>query len=213
MNFTWKSLEGGTLSPIGNKISRKAFFEIAMQVTNGQQRRKSAVDYVLGELVYDNLNVARDIVSKDISEKDMAEELMRLLDAVEQFLKFLLLEHISSDGDIFHDPNLAHSDLSTNRGNDNVYKTSFNSCISLFELFTIIENSVSDQREEIKEALCDVTDKTIFYMGHQNWCQNQESSTYQVISELRSSEYGCRKIIIIYYKMKFEEIRFREKTK
>lgn len=55
-----------------------------MSVTNGQQKRKSAVDYVLGALIHDNLNVARDIVSKEAEETNRADVLTKPIDAAEQ---------------------------------------------------------------------------------------------------------------------------------
>lgn len=116
----------------------------------------------------------REIFSPKKGEKDLADDLMRKIDAVEQFLNFLFLEHILSDGDISHNPDISLPDLSTKGGTDNVFQNSCKICLAAFELFRNIENSVTDQRTDAKEALCDFTNRTILYMGLQNSFHHQE---------------------------------------
>ena len=47
-------------------ISRTTVSDFVIAVTNSQQKKNSAVDYVLGASIHDNLNVARDSVSKEV---------------------------------------------------------------------------------------------------------------------------------------------------
>ena len=194
-------------------ISRTTFFDIVMEVTNGQQKRKSAVDYVLGALVYDNINVARDIVAKEVQTTERADVLTKQIDATEQFLKFVYLEHIASDNDIFHNPNLALAEQVASNSRVLVPRESHCSTyLTPFQVIKEIKDEADAERADISEALEEIKNKVVLFMGHQQRCHNQERRITELFEELKADSTGSNSTILIDYKMKFEAIRFREKT-
>lgn len=56
-------------------------------VTRGEQKRRSLVDYIVGALVYDNLDCVRRMVDQEIADGDMQRVLRKRIDAVIEYVK------------------------------------------------------------------------------------------------------------------------------
>ena len=192
-------------------LGRSSFIDIAEALTRGQQKRKAAVDYVLGTLVYENVRQAREIVSGEVSCEDESRILLKQLDAVEEFLKFTYLEHIDIDDDVLHSKNFALAEATVFSSN-NPRATSCKVCLTPFQILRNIEMNLEEKREDIISALKEISHKTLLYMGHQHRCHNQEQRIASMFMDLNRDEGEKSVVILVDYKMKFEAIRFREKT-
>ena len=185
--------------------------ELAQTLTRGEQQTKSSIDYVLGTLVYDNLKRARYIVQREVADVDKRKVCMAQIEAMEDFLKVTYLGHIAADGDPLHDPSYALEE--TQRSNQNFLAPS--GCKTCLQPLQVVENikfSLRSQRADIVEALSVIQHKLILYTGHQHRCLVQENRISEVMRYVKD-EANCDKVaIIIDYKMKFEPIRYREKT-
>lgn len=52
-------------------LGRSTFVDIVTTLNRGQQKRKAAVDYVLGTLIYDSIKTATEIISNVVSSIDV----------------------------------------------------------------------------------------------------------------------------------------------
>ena len=196
----------------GKILGRSSFLLVAATLTRGQQKRKTAVDYVLGTLVYDNIRCARDLVTGEVDGPDKRAQLLCQLDAVEEFLKFTYLEHIDIDNDPLHDSTFA-LETSQSLGSTGTTRTSnCKLCMIPFQVICNIEDSLSDDKQDLHTVLEEVKRKISLYMGHQMRCYNQEQRIANIFMDLRKNTSEQKVVILIDYKMKFEAIRFREKT-
>lgn len=133
--------------------------------------KEAAVDYVLGTLVYDNIRTLRELVRTEIIHDENQNIFLSELDAVEEFLKFKMLEHISADSDPLHDPNFAvHACMD----NSEKVETQCMTCLSPFQVVDNIRKRTTSERMDVVEFLRDAEEKMILYMGHQHRCYNQE---------------------------------------
>lgn len=170
-----------------NCISRTTFFDIVMGVTSDQQKRKSAVDHVHGALAYNNQNVARNIVPKEVQTTERTDVLGRQIDATEQFLKFVYLEHIASDNDIFHDPNLALAEQVAGDSSSMPPRESHcSTCLTRFQVIKEIKHVADAERADVLEASEEIKNKVVPYMAHQQRFHNQESRTAKLFEKTKS---------------------------
>lgn len=198
-------IQTNTTKPLG----RTVFLQIVDNVTRGQLKRKAAVDYVLCTLVYDNIRTLRELVRAEMIHDEDQNLFLSQLDAVEEFMKFTMLEHISADSDTLHDPDFA---LHASIDNGDKVETQCMTCLSPFQVVDNIRRKTGSEREDIVEFLQDAEEKMVLYMGHQHRCYNQERRISDIFGELREDVALSKADVLPDYKMKFEPIRYREKT-
>ena len=97
------SIQTNTTKPLG----RTVFLQIVDNLTGGHLKRKAAVDYALGTLVYDKTRTLLELVRVEMILDEDQKLCLSQLDTVEDFLKFTVLEHISADSDPPLDPGFA----------------------------------------------------------------------------------------------------------
>ena len=131
------------------------------------------------------------------------------LDAVEEFLKFTVLEHITSDSDPLHDPDFA---LHESTDNGEKLETPCMTCLSPSQVIYNIRTTISSAREDIIEFLEDAGQKMVLCMGHQHRCYNQEKRISDIFGERREDVSLSKVVVLLDYKMKIEPLRDREKT-
>ena len=190
-------------------LERTVFLHIVDNLTRGQLKRKAAVDYVLGTLVYDNIRTLCELVRVEMIHNEDRNMFLSQLDAVGEFLKFTMLEHIFSDSDPLHDPDFA---LHESTDNGEKLETQCMTCLSPFQVVDNISTTISSAREDIIEFLEDAEEKMVLYMGHQHRCYNQEKRISDIFGELREDVSLSKAVVLLDYKMKFEPLRYREKT-
>lgn len=196
---------------ISKPLGRSAFLEICDSVTRGMQKRKAAVDYVLGALAYDNLRVALNVVKGELYASDRYELYLKQIDAIEEFIKFSYLEHIGSSHDAVHDQNFSLSEVQFQETVP-LKRADCSTCMTPLQVVENIKNDISAARQDVKDVLKDVQEKLLLYYGHQHRCYNQEKRISELFGELRSDTATSNAIVLMDYKMKFEPIRYREKT-
>lgn len=190
-------------------ICRSVFLQIAETLTRGQINRKDAVDYVLGTLVYDNIRLLRHVVCKEISDQRHVKTLLTQLDAVEEFLKFVMLENIGIDGDPLYCAGIA---LNRAIPASVQIESTCDKCLAPFQVVENIKQSVIGSNNSAADALDDAAHKFLLYMHHQHRCFNQEKRIARAFEEVKSDPHSSMALLLIDYKMKLEPIRFREKT-
>lgn len=90
-------------------LGRTIFVSLVNTFTRGEQKRKAAVDYVFGTLLYDRTKTAREMVVNEVQDVEARRLLLEQLCFTEEFLKFTFLEHIGSDTDAFRNVDIALS--------------------------------------------------------------------------------------------------------
>lgn len=98
-------------------------------MTGSQQKRKAAVDYVLGTLVFDSLRTLREIIRSEVCEQNK-HDLMAKTDATEEYLMFAYLNHIGMDADALHDSSFSLEALEDNLSSEVGESLQQSTCIS-----------------------------------------------------------------------------------
>lgn len=104
-----------------------------------EQKKKSAVDYVLEALVYDNLRTTMEIVANEIEDESTKSSLVAQLVAVEEYLKFISLEHISKYTDPIH--NQAHAMSKRNINGVKPKSTGCLTCLKHSQVIHVVQSS------------------------------------------------------------------------
>ena len=94
-----------------DQLGRRSFLRVVNHITKSQRIRKSAVDYVMGTVIYETFSLLRRIVQERVLDMAVHSRLLRALDAAEQYARFNYISghEGSSEGDAFHDRSFALS--------------------------------------------------------------------------------------------------------
>ena len=189
-------------------LSRTSFIAVANELTRGQQKRKAAVDYVLGCLCYDNLGTVREIVEGEIQSVEVKQSVKAQIDAVEEFMKFSYLEHVSLDSDALNDQEFAFGTSSSSQPMTSDCK----SCMIPYQVIRNVSVSIEPCPDDVRMALQDCQDKLMLFMSHQHRCKNQQDRIAKAFETTERDTAREESLILVDYKMKMEPIRYREKT-
>lgn len=77
-----------------DRVGNSLFKKIAKAMTSRDQKAKKAVDYVSGNLLYDNFDLLRRIVITTSGDDDECESLLRTVHSLEGFMKKHYEEHV-----------------------------------------------------------------------------------------------------------------------
>lgn len=130
---------------------RRIFLKLVGMFTRGEQKRRSSVDYMLGALIYDNVDNVTRLVENEVIEDGTKRKLKRQLDAIVEYMKLYYCGHIGMDDDVCH--NMAYSLHGTKVGDDAITKSTCKSCLVPFQVLTDIADNVTDMTPEMATAL------------------------------------------------------------
>ena len=205
-------------------ISRGMFYEILTKITNGGEKMLTAVDYVTGVLVNDQVTLLQRIVD-DLVSIDMKPVLSNCIAIMRTFLKqqydshtLLEEEEVGTHGIVY---GLTKPDLSMP-----VYKERCNACN--FPNFCILElhkavvaaaqlpNSTisEDVVKDAIEVIIDAAHKLELYRGHRVRVANQQVHLDKILKDMEKEcldkKNSSDTLIIADWKMKFEPMSSRE---
>lgn len=199
-------------------IGRCTFVKLVQQITKSQRKRKTAVDYVLGTLVYDNLALVRRVISDIISEKNLRASLFATLNASEQHAKFSYITgHLGKGNNAFHDLKFG---LDPTSRSAHARESSCAQCLAPFQIFEEAKNACLEDipdgtdEQDITRVFMQAQKMLLLFYGHQQRGRKQQSRIAEVFDEIKAerSPLPVRVLVLIDYKMKFESIRYREKS-
>ena len=138
-------------------------------------------------------------------------ELYKMVEKVQFFLKGAFVEcHIDKDEEGYH-----NNEFALTEGKRNCFKAKEVTCRGYVVPFAVmgpITDIIPTDREDATEAVEVCGDNFQQYYAHLHRVKRQQRALETIASEIVEGRLHKRAIILADYKMKFEPVRFREKT-
>ncbi len=182
-----------------DRVGLTSFEKIVRSISYKDQKAVRAVDYVSGQLLYDNLRMVNRIVDTMENESERLR-LRKIVTCLDAHIKGRF-EHASHMGQCNH----TKPSFSFDR---QAMTTHGEPCPICTLIIRVMEYLITQIPEIHHDLLMDCREKLHIYMGHRVRVSNQRSA----INDLRSSLDDSEAMIILDFKMKFESKYFREKT-
>lgn len=199
------------LGPSGPTIGRTTFIRIIQMLTRAEEYRSLAADHFTSVLVRGNLDTVRRIIRSEVRDVERRDELLEAAAAVEDYLRFVHITHISSDTDPAH--NIDHGLLYTaHPGAQLLSSSSCKLCLTPFQFIQNVQSAVGFDRPELTAALNSARNKTFLYMGHHMRCLNQGRTVSEVFLQLASYPPGSAAVLLMDFRERIELIRLKEKV-
>jgi hypothetical protein len=181
-----------------DRVGLTSFEKIVRTITHHDQKAKEAVDYVSGQLLYDNLTMVRRIIDRN-EDYDDKIRLQNIVNALDAYMKgrFENREHLGKC--CYTQPSFAF-DRTAGMIDDNC-----GVCALPLRVMEYLSSEVDPVHRPLME---DCREKLVLYMGHRTRVVNQREGIDAIMSSLTAMDA----FIILDFKMKFEAKYFREKT-
>lgn len=190
-----------------SNISQSGFYKIAQSLTAFDQTSRKAVDYAAGVLLYDNITYIKSITETlDLSESKK-ETVRKMIVLMETFMKHRFAENHIVAGTSTHCSHHFKYALEP----ETTPMLPFGNCDECqlpFKIMHYLKKQVPEDALEKRNILDDCKEKIFLYMAHLVRVHNQRKRLNAIYKNLADDE--C--VMAMDYKMKFEELRFREKT-
>lgn len=211
-----------------DRIGRSSFYKIMKAVTSGGERLATAVDYVTGVLIHDQVNRLQDLVDHYARNRDVKEDLTLSLELVRSFYKHSVDKHIvREDSCSFHGVAYGLSKY----GASFPLRTGIK-CLGCLYPFvfrrkllreinrTVTNTSFSEDKDlaaDAKIVLNDAIEKFELYRGHRVRVANQQRVHGEIHEEMiqwcLDNRKDCPKAVLVAdWKMKFVPLSARETT-
>ena len=178
-----------------DRVGNTSFKKIAKALTSHDQKARKAVDYVSGNLLYDNFEMLRRIVRCSNSDCDA---LLRLVNFLEAFMKKEYEEHVNQCDVTETKFSLSESDESTTTNGCSI-------CSAPHRTMEFLKSKVDAVHHQLLNDCCE---KIKLYQGHRVRVANQRRAIDNLLNGLRDNQA----YLVMDFKMKFEAIYYREKT-
>lgn len=210
------------------RIGRSTFYKILKIVTSGGEKMATAVDYVTGVLIHDQVDRLQDLIEHFSRNAEVKNSLTLSLELVRNMYKHHVDKHIVLQDDCsYHGVKYGLSkhenEAQSMRG------TKCNGCLYPFvfrkNLLAEINRTLSptatgrdrDLAADAKTVLEDIMDKFELYRGHRVRVANQQKAHQAVHTELAQwcldNKRDCpRAVLVADWKMKFVPLSARETT-
>lgn len=195
-----------------NHIDRTSFLQVCPTLTARDSKRKSAVDYVVGELVNDTMNELKRVMGV-FMPAEKKENMLCLLEKAEYFLKSVFMEcHIGNGDDGYLCRNYTLQEHSEVESNTLTRRVACRGCLTPFKVLNEVKSYVPVERADALHIIEDSRNKFIRYYAHLHRVKTQQAAIESTAEEIAREKLYGRVIMLADYKMKFEALRFREKT-
>ena len=210
-------------------LGRSTFYQIMKEITGGEEKIFTAVDYVTGVLVHDSIEMLQKISDNFVHNNVDKVTLSRQLELVRNFIKQQYDSHVQIENDngdthgIEYGLKQLHPEKEINAA---VRVETCNGCRFNVIFFTALcdkikatgEGNPVKSQDTIKEALMVVSDiqqKLELYRVHRVRVANQQKAIYKIEEEMKqeclankiSSKHA---LVVVDWKMKFESMSARE---
>ena len=152
-----------------NQIGRTFFLQVCSTLTARDSKRKSAVNYVVGELVIDSMNELK-MVEGVFTPAEKKENMLCLLEKAEYFLKGVFMEcHIGDRDDGYHCRNYALQEHSKVESNNLTRRVACRGCLTPFKVLNEVKSYVPVERADalhiLKTPVTSLIDTTLTFIG------------------------------------------------
>ena len=211
-------------------LGRSTFYRIVKEITGGEEKIITAVDYVTGVLVHDSIEMLQKISDDFVHNNLDKVTLSRQLELVRNFFKQQYDSHVQIENDnvdthgIEYGLKKLHPEKEINAA---VRVETCNGCRFNVVFFTALCDKIKatgeggnpvKSQDTIKDALMVVSDiqqKLELYRVHRVRVANQQKAIYKIEEEMKqeclvnkiSSKHA---LVVIDWKMKFESMSARE---
>jgi hypothetical protein len=210
---------------VEEQIKRSSFYTIVKAITHSDEKLLTAVDYVTGVLVNDQVSTLQDMIEAFACTPSRKEELTSQLELVRNFLKAQVGAHVCRENDSVPTHGLEYG-LSQPIEGELERAGKCNACDFIPYFIQRMRGEISSSdRDEPKAAdsvqdalrvLDDVEHKFVLYQGHRVRVANQQSAIACIYNELEQEclqeNRTTRAVMTIDWKMKFESMSARETT-
>lgn len=207
----------------GTTIGRTTFLRIIQMLTRGEQYRNPSIDCYTSVLVRGNINTVRRIIQNEVENEAERIKMLETADAVEEFLIFKHLPHISSEVNSFCKNNSFLTIDCVHNIHYGLFGVSAQEmpvapvsscklCLAPFQFIHDIYSGIRCVRADVTAALDSARHKIFLYLGHHLRCFNQERMLTEAFHYLTTVPPGSAAVLLMDFREKIEVIRFREKV-
>lgn len=196
-------------------VGRSSFLDVCSALNARDSSRKSAIDYILGAFVNDSVADLRRFTSLFCPE-DKKDNILTSIECAEYFLiGSFLASHIDHCQDGFHDSDFALRKCERNGPPEREVEgraVRCKGCLSPFAVIEQMETFLPSDRDDAKTLLGDVRIKFVQYYAHLHRAKAQQLEIEKNVADIVDNRIHNRVLMLADYKMKYEPIRYREKT-
>lgn len=173
-------------------------------LNRGEQKRRTSVHYILGALLYDNLDTVKRVVNQEVRDIGTCRKLSKQLEAFIEFLKLNYSRNIGLGRDSVHDTIATlHGDCT---GADPDLTSSCSTCLALFQVLADFEAAVDKNNGDIEDAILKAKDRLNIYMGHVHPAVHQDRGIANVMDSIRSDAAESTVLTVADYRMKLQQV-------
>lgn len=157
-------------------------------LTRGEQTRRSSVEYMLGTLIYDNMETMDWIVDQEVADYEVKSMLKKQIAAVVEYLKFYYAGNVESSADCFHNTDFALP--SGDGGKDASPVSTCDHCLIPFQVLDDIREAAGVGNAPGADKVEGAKDRLKLCMGHIHGAVNQVRHIADVMESIRCGEAG-----------------------
>ncbi len=206
-------------------LGKSSSFAILKRVTNGQKRSLTAVNYMLGELIYDNFIHVRRIVQLYTAPENH-KELLLLADLVSNFLKNQYKSHVVQEDPLNCIHGILYALTRTAQSSCNMSILNCAGCKFAPWFFDKLSMHVTEDNIirgdvtalDVLAAILECEHKTRLWQGQCVRVANQQRAIDEMVSGMKARcEAGklvdpVEAVVIMDYKMKYVPQYYRQKS-